>query len=805
MHKFFRYVYGTIFFLNSTALGSTGSGGSLMVGAGSQIINNITHVTSGYDPSMNFGNGTPTGVPVGGGMPVLPGSNMPMMPPGAGGGGAPVPWNQSGMIVPPLQQMMSSGVTPGMMPGSMPSGMMPSGFASGMMPGMMAPGQAASMGVTAQLGANASMMTALSGQAGTLGAAAMGLPMNTGLGSSGMMPGMSPFGGASLPGMPQNPSMMGMMMGMGSGMGLGGFAGMGMQSAMMMFSPQYQQQYNQMQASTSSKTFRIVSSLTNQTLTSKSNSQLKKYQDDLETLVSLPEESLPSGVSAEDIDMQLSRINIALTDKGTLMADPDGTTVPENGLREERNERLNALLVKWSTPDGKSSTTGSRFQSRAVPSRVGGSGAMALVRAKQMIEKIEADERQLTVAKTELSSKQDNEMIRRIDNALYNTLLAKAKEYDELMDKVGKKNWEQIIDQDRGLSTSSLQLRGNVGRSSGVHVLSGPTRSSVGMNANRFGRDEALELHREVQALLKALDDRSDMAIGGDAGVKAQLQVHLQTLDQVVDALNDPSLPNPFRSASPEMQQVLQIWTQVSSISFDDLQKMNENELEKQVKIFQSVVSNPKPRLHPQMKYSDAQDVFNRLVSVLASKEYEDTNEKQSVATSRGGGVSGMIRRATTGGTRAKAMYKEGEDLVAYLIKGYFGRSNLETLSNAVTWDDAVRLVKSINIRTAQSGVWDSKSDRDERVKGAQAIISDLLEKSSGGLDTITASDLKRTASSRLGSAWSVLSSYYYNADYATWEDTLPPKEEEDSARASTKNAPAQSGRSRFGRLFGGR
>ncbi len=831
MHKAIRYVYAFILFLTHV-LPLEAICGSLMVGPGSQIINNITNVSSGYDPSLNFGNGTSTGVPVGGGMPIIPGlgtGQIPMLAPGATGGNAFVPWGQSSMIVPPLQQMMSTGMTPGMMPGSMPPGMMPPNLMPGMMPGMMGPGQAAAMGVMAQLGPNAAMMTALSGQAGTLGSAALGLPMNTGLSSSmmsssmstmmpnmmssmmsGMTPGMSPFGGTALPGMPfQDPSMMGMMMAnmalSGTGFSSMGLGNMSTQNAMMMFLPQFQQQYSQMQATTTAKTFRIVSSLTNQALVGKTEAQLKKYQSDLETLTSVPEENLPEGVDAVSVDTQLSRINIALTDKGSLMADPDSRTVPDVGLRSERNARLNALLTKWTTPDGGTSSKPSPsplalraplppVQPRTPVSSVGtyqSTNSLALAKVKEAIDKIEEDERQLTIAKEELSATQDREMIRRIDIAVYNTLIAKARQYDNLMDSITRQTWEQIIDQERGLSTSSLQLTGTT---AGTPARRLPPRATprspllpTTPQPNQFGRDEVLEIQREIQAVLNALNARQDMSVGGDIGMKAQLETHLQKLDSIVKAFNDPTLPNPFRTGSPEMQQVLTLWTQMNSMSLEDLQKMTPQTLQANIQIFENVLLNPKPRLHPQIKYSEVQDLFDRLVSVLASLEYNDANNKQGAATRTGFG--GTMMRLTTGGT-ARSMYNEGIGLVTYLKKGYYERSTLNSLDQSVTWDAAVDLVKQINVRSAQSKVWSSGSNRGTRVSNAQNVLKDLVEKFPKLLEdegSVMVSDLTRVyGTSRLASFWSNLGDYFYNADFATWPDTLATADGKPAASAAT-------------------
>ena len=828
MHKTIGYVYGFILsFLCVAPLEALC--GSLMVGPGSQIINNITNVSSGYDPSMNFGNGTSTGVPVGGGMPIIPGigtGQIPMLAPGATGGNAYVPWGQSSMLVPPLQQMMSTGMTPGMMPpGSMPPGMMPPSLMPGMMPGMMGPGQAASMGVMAQLGPNAAMMAALSGQAGTLGSAALGLPMNTGMYSgmasgmsatmtsgstSSMTPGMNPFGGVSLPGMPfQDPSMMGMMMAnmalSGTSFSSAGFGNMSMQSAMMMFSPQYQQQYNQMQATTTAKTFRILSSLTNQALVSKSESQLKKYQADLETLTSVPEENLPEGIDAVSVDTQLSRINIALTDKGSLMADPDSRTVPDKGLRADRNARLNVLLTKWTTPDGGNpvspskptipaiSTIQPRTSRPGLPGVVQSPNALILAKVKQVIEKIEEDERQLTISKEELNATQDKEMIRRIEIAIYNTLIAKARQYDTLMDSITRQMWEQMIDQERGLSTSSLQLTGSpVGRPP-VSRRPVPARSGIvpiTSTANQFGRDEVIEIQREIQTVLAAIEAHGDMAVGGDVGMKAQLQVHLQKLDSIAKAFNDPTLPNPFRSASPEMQQVLTLWTQLNSMSLEDLQKMTAQTLQANIQTLENVLLNPKPRLHPQIKYSEIQELFDRLASVLASAEYNDANNKQGAATRTG--IGGMVMRLTTVGTRARAMYNEGIGLVAYLKKGYYERSTLNSLDQSVTWDAAVDLIKQINVRSAQSKVWSSGSNRGTRVSNAQNVLKDLIDKFPILLEderSVIISDLTRVyGPSRLASFWSNLSDYFYNADFATWPDTLQPADGNPAPKAPTSS-----------------
>lgn len=808
---------------------------SLLFNPGATPDMSLSAVPSGYDASVNFGNATATGVLVGGGYSPLPGGTTPLLAPGSAGGNIAVPWGQAGMVVPPLQAMMT-------------------------------PMQAGAMGVAAQLGPSANQMANFYGQTGTLGAAAYygfpvgnmppsAFPWNTAAGMGGpgmpyMMPNFSAAGGMGpaapliVPGISgasafagmgssamagmnafnniyngntfinayNNPlsladmlgffDMMSLMRGGSSAeLGLPGnpLAGMGAPSALMMMSPQFRKEYDKREASIAAGTLRLLETTTNAALAKTDKEDLRKYQKSLQLLATFAPDVLPPNIDTSDIGIQLSRVTLALDDPATLLADPSSKTVPEKGLQAAQGIQLNELLSKWATPKGEdSSSTGLRplvnpsFSTPATLSRTQNSAIAVFLRVHKQIESIEEDERLLRAGQNDPNSKKDSDMMGRIEQALYNTMIAKAYQYDDLMDHILRKDWEALIDQERGKEVSSTSLslsRRSTPITFKASSRPSPPRSSSLPSAtgkSDFRRDEVVELHRAMVALLDALNSKEDISVGGDAGIRAKLQVHIEKLEKVLAALNDPTKPNPFRTISPVMDQVASLWEELNKQSNADLLALKPDVLKGNIQPFAEILNAPMGKLPPQMKYSDVQSLYNKLVTVLAVQAYQAANNASAV----GQYGSRLTRAIGSLTTRAKTIFGDSTQVEDYLEKGWYSRSDSTALDSQVTRDAAISLVESMALRyIAQQKRWWTKGDLDTRLDNAKRVSQNLLEQlKSLSLNAISVEILKvRYTISTLKQHRQTLLTFFLHGDPVTWVKAEEAQQEEALAEKAKK------------------
>jgi len=780
--------------------------GSLMVSGGSYQ-GLITSVPSGYDPNMNFGNATPTGIMVGGGSPPMLGANpMNLGVPGPGnpmglqymtnnpgmnftgiGGPQYAPnWNAGSMLAPPVGAMMGAGM----------------------------PGQVSQWNLNAQLGPNAAYIANTTGTTGTLGA------MNWGVG------GMSPYAPNPYTPNPYTPinngaqinnggaadpfasiiATMQNMPGMSGGMS-------DMMTAMLAQSPGYQK----MQAQKSAGSFRIVRGLTNTVLASKSQMDLERYQRDLEDLVSVSPEYFPSNVEASDIDLQLSRVNLALTDPSTLLLSPNATSLPDLGLRQERVKRLNVLLDKWSTPNGLADTNTNLGTPRTrtpitARTRVGGftsTTATTFEYLQNRIETISFDERQLTQSKTEVNTRNDSDTLRRIEQALYNTLIAKAKLYDNIMDSIQVADWENLIDNWRsiGPAKSATTFRGAsssrvAGRTSGAPLLASTASlaASTIPSANplfQLSKDEVIALKTDLQGVLSGMQDHKDHAQGGDRALVKQLETHVKTVDGVLNAMNNASLPNPFRtSQNAVMQQIYNIHGAIAGLSDKDLYAQLPATLQDYRDKLDAALRTPAAKLPPELTYAQTQAVVDKLIKILAVQVYqEEDNDRQAL-------TQGSTVRRTVGSLRSLGSGRGAKDisstaaLVTYLKNGAFNRGGGLSIEDVPSRADVMMLVGTMNklYITGDKSIWTAVAAQQDRRNKAKVALESLsrLESVGGNLNSIkNTNQLKSMPLSALRGVWGELLDYYYNMDYGIW-----PTEKQIKA-ATTQQASGRPGVSR--------
>ena len=568
--------------------------------------------------------------------------------------------------------------------------------------GGMTPAQMGQMNVMAQMGPNADYMANMTGQTGTLGA--MGFKAKTGItpmmgvpGQMNPMAGMNPMGGMGMGGMPGMPGMMG-------GMGMPGMMG-GMMNPQMMVPGMMQEmmkqspQYIKLQAKKTAASYRIVKNVTNGALAGKTRQTLTKYQTDLQELVGLSPEYMPASIDPTDIDLQLSRVNLALTDKNTLLFDPNSMTLPDNRLRQERRTRLNALLAKWSTPEGvaPSGSTRTRRSSMRTRSTRSGTGLASFVKTRAQIELISADERQLSVAKTEVEEEKNRDTLRRIENAIYNTIIAKGKAYDSLMDTMTKQDWGQIIDAARGHTT--ISTTGRTARTS----TRGPTRISSKSRGTRrtartrgpsqFGRDEIAELREEIRGVLDELEKRPDGAVGDDRALRKTLEIQEERLDQVLEAMEDISLPNPFQAQSPVLKQVSQVYQMLIKMTDQEIMKIAPAQLLEYRDAFDAAILTPENKLPKDLTYSRALSMYYKLSKMIAVKEFlESDQDRKSI--SQGSSSKRAIGRFSRDRGEGR---NDVTNLVDYLKRGDFDRGAPLSVSMMVSRLDVTSLVKRLN------------------------------------------------------------------------------------------------------------
>lgn len=722
------------------------AGDSLMVGAGADSVN-PGYIPSGYSAADNYGNTTDTGVLVGGGAPSMMGMNPMTLSGMQGVNGTTPDWNQGSMMSPPVTAMMRAGQ-------SMGSGMP---MANSMMMG------------------------------------ARGIPMGTPM-PMGAMPG-GIFMGSGMP--------MGMNMGAAMNpMGMGGMQGGMMSPQMFMMNPEMMKtmmmqspQFQKTKANSKAGIVRTVDSLTNGTLANSVPSTLNRYRSGLEELAGIAPEYLPSDITADAIDLQLARVNLALTDKNTLLLEPNSKTLPDTSLRQDRMNRLNTLLAKWSTPEGVRSDADRRVSSPNRASR-SSSGLMIFIIMRKKIDGISADERRLYQAKKEMEEEKNLGTLRRIENALYNTIIAKGHAYDRLMDGMRNQDWERVIDAARGnelvstgrtTSSRSSRMPKNIS-SQGGRTLPSHVRGGI----SQFGRDEIMEFKTEIGGVLDSLADRPDHSLGDDRGLQKSLEIHEELLQKVLDAMENPSLPNPYRSPSPLLQQVSQVYRNLSSMTMREIMKLSLPQLEEYKAAFEAAVLNPENKLPKDISYSKAQKMHDKLFVIIVTRQYRELDQSRK-DVSQGSFVHRVRGRMKN---KKGEVLSEVSEMVKYLKLGVLNR-NINLSDDMVSSDDLMKVVKEQNEMYIVGSRKTKKAmyAQNDRRKAARMALKNLGIDLHVSMQDLPEADVNQylngTSRHRLKGAVDDLRTYYFNQDPYIWpegfDENSADVEEEDPTKGSKR------------------
>lgn len=629
---------------------------------------------------------------------------------------------------------------------------------------------------------------------GMSGMGGYGMGMN-GMGMLGM--GMNGMGmqGINMPGMGMNGmGMQGMNMpGMGmNGMGMQGMnmPGMGMNGMPGMMAPMQQQMYNmraeqqrRYRAEMSSEVYRTVEGLTNGALVNETFEQLKQYEMHLRNLRSLPSDAWPDDVSTESLQMQLSRLSLAQNDPGKLRADPGAFTLPDTSLQDEMFKRLDQLLNKWKTSRGVESSRGaggSRYVQRGRYSTASSYGArtygprgrnasLELLRGPtaRQIESITADTRDLLSIKDELEAMGGQEAkLRRVKGALFNMLVAKGKLYDTMVDRVGKEGWKTIIDQHRGVTPT---------RTSGGYASS--TRRSTTAHSHthtrepQVGIDEIKELKYEMKGIADKLGQSEDQVYGEDMATYETMRHHIETLETVIDLMENPQKPNSFQGPPPIVGQIATLYSsyQTAPNFLETLRSpRKEKEVEEDIRILHVALQDPKEKLPPDLAYSEALELYQALKGISVLNDWDQ--------------LSSQLSDVKRGGFRSRGVGKrelrdEIAEMVQHLVDGAL----------PVIWHGETKVSKSdaegaVHELNKQNIIGDKKSSISQaKYKGrwneARNALNKLQSALKGVMKDVDADTLLRKVSLRdLQDLRSNILTYYYNGDA---EIVLTPEDEE--------------------------
>ncbi len=544
-----------------------------------------------------------------------------------------------------------------------------------------------------------------------------------------------------------------------------------------------------LQAQRSVGAYRIVRGLTNSVLANRSPKDLERYQKDLEDLVAVNPDELPQGVDIADIDVQMSRVNLALTDPSTLLLDPNASKLPDVGVRQERIARLNALLEKWITPDGlgedlllrKPASSRRSYSSRRLQGAYQSSTAnMTVKELEGSIEKIAFDERQLNQAKGEAVRRKDEDTVQRINRSLYNMLIAKGKLFDNMMDSVADTDWEALIDNTRRIgpvtssATASRPYRGRMGSSAHLASTSSLTTSSTTTAATAFqmNRDDIVALKADILGIIEGIKKYTDTerAQGSDNALVKTLEAHAQKVEKVLAAIDSPSTPNPFRtSQNALMQQIYTIYNTAHALSDKELYAQTPDILMDYKDKLDAALRDPESQLPPQLTYTQVQTFLDKILKILAMQVY--AQENQNIQLTRG-----TVTRRIVIARGLGAQVTPIEELVKYLREGVFNRGATLSIDMRVSSDDVIQFVKQanndaiLNTSTAQKTIIAHQARR----KKAESALSGL---SNDNLDKIIQGDLSILSTiptNRLQGIWLDLLDYYYNGDW-----NISPSEEQ--------------------------
>ena len=538
------------------------------------------------------------------------------------------------------------------------------------------------------------------------------------------------------------------------------------------------------------QTYRMIKNMNNGMLAQEEKNDLKKYKKDLLHLVGLDDEQLPDSVEQGDLKVQIARVGKAMTDKNSLLANPDSTDLPGLSKREQKRKDLLALIDKWSTPEGIShQSENTRRRSRYSSSYSRTRQSTGSIQAHQaQIDKISDDQRILYRSLKAAQRHEEGDMEEIIEGAIFNTLIAKTQAYDKFMDSIDKKSWKTIVDHGRGIQSSASTQRTSRNTSSRRSRYSSSRTSRYGSTSTQkstLKKDDLVSLQTQMKGLLKSFEKWEDMSAGDDEGVKAALKVHIQTIDRVLDAIKHPSKPNPFRGMTPTQQEVLDLTKQLASLTNVDLLEKDDADLAKMEAKLLEAIKAPKVNLPIGVKYGAVLNLIDKLARAQALKAYNEGATDFKNLTGGGKGVSGKFKRFRSSLTTAKkkGVMQDTTKLVNHIMHGDFEAGIIVSGTGEVHTSNALALALGLNKRDVEEKHYSQSVDQHNgRTKAAHAALKRL-----GNLYDKTSKEIMEKGVD-LDGTYDALWRYYANGDYQIQPKEKHAEDEEKEHTSSSSN-----------------
>ena len=615
-------------------------------------------------------------------------------------------------------------------------------------------------------------------------------------------------------------------------MAFGGLAFPGMD----MYNPQIQQMYRNQQLKAmgygqeldpatkkailnqAASTFRLVASMSNGSLANEDMNDLKKWRQHLRQLTKLSESKLAEFINQADdesreeekktkkdktlkdlVSEQLDRISTAIRDPESLRNDPDAKTMPETEYKEDHRETVNDLIAKWKTSNGlqkgkkrhttKTTTNSSRSSRTASYTKIR--------KIDQEVELITEDQRILNAALKGAQKSNNEDYANRIEGALYNMLIAKGRLYDGFMDLLTPPTLESIVDRIRNggaLPTPKSTHTRKSSRKKRSH-----SKSHTLSNYNP-GLDELKGDKEAIDGVIEALEKMDDRSTGSDRALITQLKTNVAKINNVIDAVHNPTMKNPFRGLSEAAKEALEDYKILKDMplgsidveSDEDDQKQTKNrgtlvglsddQLSQYKSTFQNVVNNPVGNVSPRMPFSEALGILDRITKVqalLLLSKMDTTSDKISSSKMRGKKKARGLNRSDS---------EENLNKIAdYLQWGYFSFGP-QIGADVIDSSDVLSTIRKINTYFIEkkaslfkkSAAAATKVEQRDRRQAAQRSLESL-----GDNMGASAQDLVKKVRNLNGIYDNVLT--YYNSGY--YKD-IPLEEEAEKEEKKKQSKP---------------